>query len=145
MLFRSLAMDERPNPQYFETERMQKLFAGDTSAIAIDLRRKDEQEIFGKASFMQCVDDEEFDDAMKLETSEFQSKYGFSFPNPNDAIVLICRTKRRALRVSLVLKEMGFSQVFVWESGVKGLHDFDENIHFYESYEIGDEVPPVLL
>ncbi|CAD7695857.1 unnamed protein product [Ostreobium quekettii] len=109
-------------------------------ALFIDVRRSDEHSIFGTIEGSKFLNVNELPKALRLEFSEFESKYGFARPRQDDVVVLNCRTNRRAKWAAAMCEDAGLKRVYVHQHGVHGWH-FHAGVKMYDAYDHGDPIP----
>jgi len=132
---------------WITTEEL-KIQLNNEDCMLVDVRRPDEISNFGKHPKAVHLPTEEFPMAMTRTPSEWQSIYPFpKIGTIADCTTIVCcRSNRRAKWAYLVARDMGVDakHLLVFKDGVMGLSKIHPGIIPYESYDLGDPVPPPL-
>ncbi|KNC87234.1 hypothetical protein SARC_00669 [Sphaeroforma arctica JP610] len=119
--------------------------SNETGDILIDTRRRDELNNFGQVRNAKNIPVEEICDALALHEGAFERKYGFPLPGKSTTVVTYCRTNRRAHFCTLLLKDLGFTNVKTYKEGVVGwakTHKAEvAGARGYDAYELHEPVP----
>jgi len=143
--------EAKPKPvstatQSITTTELKEIIDSKSNNIPIiDVRRKEEQDYFGKIpnSLLWRVD--EIPESLSLSNDDFKVKYGFTKPNLDSNLVFYCRTGRRSLQAVIYLQSVGFKGCLNYGGAIAEWSKIDMTVKFYPSWEEGDPVPDPIL
>ena len=105
----------------------------------VDCRRHDERALYGSIEGSVHVPADHLPRALHFSPEEWLKSYRFPKPGEGDAVVLQCRTNKRAQWAALLCQGAGMD-AYVYSQGSYGWH-FNEDVKQYASYEEGDAPP----
>lgn len=108
--------------------------------VVIDVRRSDERLLFGHIEGTVHVPVDRLPSALHLSSGEFAAQYGFPKPQPDDLVVMSCRTNTRAAWAAAVAQDAGLQRCLVYKQGVYGWR-LDPGVKVYRGYKLFDGPP----